>query len=135
MVSAPHFSDAAKLRYVANCAISSSLPTKTKSKSERAREECKMGLGVSVEVRRCSELSADELRKLYAFGNELMAETPESFFNHTQLQDLAFIFREKGPSRRLVGLSMWRTVPAGDPWVKVIIQGLFSFTPILLFLF
>ena len=85
-----------------------------------------MGLGVSIEVRRCDSLSEDELRKLYAFSNEQMAETSDSFHNHTEQFDLAFIFREKSSaatSGRLVGLSMWKTMDTADSWVKVIVQG------------
>ncbi len=91
-----------------------------------------MGLGVSVEVRRCASLSEDEMRQLYGFSNELMAESADSFLNHMEQYDLAFIFREKSESGtsgakkavgRLVGLSVWRTMDTDNSWVKVIVQG------------
>lgn len=89
-----------------------------------------MGLGVSVEVRRCASLSEDEMRQLYGFSNELMAESADSFLNHMEQYDLAFIFREKSSTSgakkavgRLVGLSVWRTMDTDNSWVKVIVQG------------
>ena len=107
--------------------------TAAKSKKEKKRSKCcEMGLGVSVEVRRCASLSEDEMRQLYGFSNELMAESADSFLNHMEQYDLAFIFREKSESStsgakkavgRLVGLSVWRTMDTDNSWVKVIVQG------------
>lgn len=91
-----------------------------------------MGQGLSMSVRRCSALTADEQAELYEFSNSLMAETREAFLNHVSLQDLAFIFRT-GPEKQLVGISLWRTVDSDHPWVKIIVQGALIFYFILFY--
>jgi len=75
-----------------------------------------------VERRDTASIKDEELEYIYHFCNSIMQESFEGFVNHARLYDFLFLFKAKKDDQ-IVGVSLWRCVETGSPWVRVIIQG------------